>query len=88
MRRRSRAISSDHLPTPLDGERFDTYIQRFCSTDSVLRLHDTLIKRVTAAEREWAAAKERSLVSVTTNGEQFLLFGSLDGPDAEKNNGN
>ena len=60
-------------PTPFDLEWRSEFIARFLDSSDTKRVYPLLFKRHMAAEQAWLKAKAESLVSVTTEREEFLL---------------
>lgn len=72
-----RARSAEQFPRPFEVEAKSDYTAR-CLSDKTVRRDHTPIQARLAAEREWAAAKERCLVSIAAQGDHFLVFGELN----------
>jgi len=73
--RRARPV--EQFPRPFEVEPRSDYLARV-TNDRRIKAEYTPAAARLAAEREWAAAKARSLVSITAHGDQFLVFGELD----------
>lgn len=68
---------AEQFPRPFDIEPKSDYLLRSANHPTV-RGNYTAARARIAAEREWAAAKARSLVCITALGDQFLMFGELE----------
>lgn len=65
------------LPTPRDMEPLSAFKIRHGSDELVRSKYPTPTKRMLAAQQAWMTAKAKSLVSIYTSEDEFLLFGSL-----------
>jgi hypothetical protein len=63
-----------NLPSPQSFETKDDFRARWAVNPAVRRAYPALGPQRAALERQWAKAKARSLVSVTTSAAEVLLF--------------
>ncbi len=63
----------ENLPRPYELECKTDFINRVLNNPYIKSSYTPIRARI-AAEREWSRAKDRSIISVTTSVDQFLMF--------------
>jgi hypothetical protein len=66
-----------NLPFPQDEETKSEFAARWNKHKAVLATYPSPAARHVALNRTWEKAKAQSLVSITTEADEVVLFGSL-----------
>jgi hypothetical protein len=74
MKKFSKEVLESINITPFDLEYKEVFINRFCKSFDARATFKNKLDRILVANEIWDAAKKKSLVSVSTSREEYLLF--------------